>query len=117
MPPSLLGNDVNLEESRAKRWQEAVGGLLTSLQTLDPAIPKAPTTRQLAREDSEAQRGDQNHPRSCHQKQALEPEPRSFDCTSRTLSLVVSVSPSPHGHGQVCKGLQTDRPGRQKAIP
>lgn len=72
MPSGLLGKDVNLEESRAKRWQE-VACLVTLLETLDSAFPKASTTRQLAGEDAEAQTGDANHPRSRYQeKQVLE---------------------------------------------
>lgn len=39
----LAGNAVNLEESRIKKWKE-VASLVTSFETLDPAIPKATTT-------------------------------------------------------------------------
>lgn len=37
----LAGKDVNLEESRIKKRKE-VASLVTSFETLDPAIPKAP---------------------------------------------------------------------------
>lgn len=40
----LAGNAVNLEESRIKKWKE-VASLVTSFETLDPAIPKAPPTK------------------------------------------------------------------------
>lgn len=69
------------------------------METLDPAIAKAPTTRQLMGEDSQAQRGDENPPRAGHQeKQGPESEPRALHRTSRIQSLTASVSPSPHGH-------------------
>lgn len=78
----LAGNAVNLEESRIKKWKE-VASLVTSFETLDPAIPKDPYLpahqRHLTGEDPEAQRGDENDPKSCHQgEQVLELEPRSF---------------------------------------
>lgn len=114
MPPSLLGNDVNLVESGTKR--RACWG--TSLETLDPAIVKAPTPRQLMGQDSEAQRGDENPPRAgLQEKQGPESEPRALHRTSRIQSLAASVSPSPHGHVQVWTGLPADSLGRQEAIP
>ena len=69
------------------------------METLDPAIAKAPTPRQLMEEDSEAERGDENPPRAGHQeKQGLESEPRALYHTSKIQSLAASVSPSPQGH-------------------
>ena len=75
----------------------------TSLETLDPAIARAPTPRQLTGQDSKAQGGDENPPGAgLQEKQGPESEPRA---------LILFPPPTPpHKQNPVPRGKREPHP-------
>ena len=70
------------------------------METLDPAIAKAPTPRHLTEEDSEAERGDENPPRAG---------------TRRNRGRNQSQGPPPHKQNPAPRGKREPLPTRTRA--